>query len=318
MPGHSTAVTYVKLLLTAVFWGGTFIAGRFVARDVGPFSAAFLRFCIATFLLLAIARKAEGSLPPLNLRQAVSVLFLGMTGVFAYNAFFFRGLQDVEAGRAAVIIASNPISISLFSALIFRDRLSLAKMLGIVLSVAGAIVVVTRGDLGGVLSGGFGRGELYIFCCVLSWTAYTLIGKDVMSRLSPLVSVTYSSLIGTTFLLVPAYLEGMPRQVTEYHWLDWVGISYLGIFGTVLGFYWFYQGVFHIGPVRASQFINFVPISAVILAFLILHEPVTKSLLIGAGLVISGVYLAHAGSPKSPADTKDVHPCGSSNKCIGR
>jgi drug/metabolite transporter (DMT)-like permease len=287
-------------MLTAFFWGGTFIAGRSVARDVDPFTAAFIRFCIATLLLLALTWKVEGSFPSLDFRQSVAMFFLGMTGVFAYNAFFFRGLRDVEAGRAAVIIASNPIFISLFSVLIFHDRLGVRKVPGILLSVTGAIVVITRGNLAGALGGSFGIGELFIFCCVFSWTAYTLIGKAVMGRLSPLVVVTYSSLVGTTLLLVPAYLEGMTAKASGYGLIDWIAMAYLGVFGTVLGFQWFYQGVSHIGPVKASQFINFVPISAVILAFLILGEPVTISLLAGAALVISGVYLTNAPARRAP------------------
>jgi len=308
MQSKSTALTYAKLILTALFWGGTFIAGRSVAGSVNPFTAAFLRFCIATTLLLLLTRRAEGFFPSLDLRQVISVTLLGSTGVFAYNAFFFKGLQDVEAGRAAVIIASNPIFISLFSALIFGERLGFKKIMGIVLSVAGAIVVITRGNPAAVLEGGFGRGELYIFCCVFSWTAYTLIGKGVMRRLTPLVTVTYSSLIGTTLLIIPAYLEGMPDELALYGWPAWAGIAYLGVFGTVMGFLWFYEGVVHIGPVRASQFINFVPVSAVVLAYLILDEPVTISLLAGAALVVSGVYLAHLGSARGLALSKGVPP----------
>jgi drug/metabolite transporter (DMT)-like permease len=219
----------------------------------------------------------------------------------------------VEAGRAAVIIASNPISISLFSALIFHDRLGFKKVLGILLSVTGAIIVITRGNPAEVLVGDFGRGELYIFCCVFSWTAYTLIGKGVMGKLSPLATVTYSSLVGTTLLIIPAYLRGMPDEIAGYQWLDWAGMAYLGVFGTVLGFLWFYQGVFHIGPIKASQFINFVPISAVVLAYAILNEPVTISLLIGAALVLSGVYMAHAGPAGGQTLTKEVHTWGSSD-----
>jgi len=72
-----------------------------------------------------------------------------------------------------------------------------------------------------------------------------------------------------------------------------------GLFGTVLGFVWYYEGIKSIGPVRAGLFINFVPVSAVFLAFLILDEPLTASLLIGAILVSSGVYLTTLGSRRA-------------------
>jgi drug/metabolite transporter (DMT)-like permease len=285
---------YLKLLLTAIFWGGTFIAGRYVSAGVGPFSAAFLRFCIATSLLLPIAARARGGLQRLDARQFGAVLLLGLSGVFAYNAFFFSGLKHVEAGRAAVIIATNPISITLFSALLLGERVNAAGVAGIVTSVLGAVVVIARGDLLGLLGGGLGRGELYIFACVLSWTAYSLIGKAVMGRLSPLSAVAYSSAAGTAMLAGPACAEGMLKELPHYGLLDWAGIAYLGVFGTVIGFTWFYEGMKAIGPVRASQFINFVPISAVLLAFLILREPLTLSLVGGAALVVTGVYVTNS------------------------
>jgi drug/metabolite transporter (DMT)-like permease len=287
-------MTYVKLLLTAVFWGGTFIAGRYVAGDVGPYSAGFLRFCVAVVLLLMLTLRAERGLPRLSLRQFAAVLLLGLSGVFAYNVFFFSGLKEVEAGRAAVIIANNPISITLFSVLLFREKIGVRRLLGILISVFGAIVVITRGNIAGIFSEGFGRGEFYIFCCVLSWTAYSLVGKAVMRKLSALVTVAYSSVAGTAMLLPLALREGMPGDLAGYSRVDWLGLAYLGVFGTVVGFTWFYQGMSVIGPVRASQFINFVPVFAIILAFLILKEPLTRSLIVGTALVITGVYLANA------------------------
>ena len=102
---------YIKLFLTAVFWGGTFIAGRVVAKDVGPFAASFLRFAIASIFLLFITWRVDGKLPAIKRAQIIPVIFLGMTGVFAYNVLFFKGLKIIEAGRASLIIANNPIFI---------------------------------------------------------------------------------------------------------------------------------------------------------------------------------------------------------------
>lgn len=250
-----------------------------------------------------LTMKTERRLPPIGLRQVAAIAVLGLSGVFAYNAFFFSGLREVEAGRAAVIISTNPISIAFFSALLLGERVSAMKILGIAISVTGAIVVITKGDVLGVFGGGFGRGEFYIFCCVLSWTTYSLVGKSVMRELSALVTVTYSSVAGTMLLLPMALHENVFGEAVHYSRLDWAGIAYLGVFGTVVGFTWFYEGMDKIGPVRASQFINFVPISAVLLAFFILKEPLTTSLIVGAALVITGVCLTNAVRGKGAVRT---------------
>ena len=283
---------YLKLLLTAIFWGGTFVAGRSLAQNVGPFSAAFFRFAVASVFLVFLTWKIEGKLPVTKGSQIFSVLLLGLTGVFCYNLFFFKGLKLIEAGRAAIIIANNPILIALFSAVFFKEKLNAVKVAGIVISVSGAMVAISRGNLAVLLEGNLGWGEFYIFLCVASWVVFSLLGKAVMSGLSPLASVTCSSITGTLLLFIPAFREDLTHCM-YYSISDWGNILYLGFFGTVLGFVWFYEGIAQIGPTKAGLFINFVPISAILLAFLILDEPLTVSLLVGTILVTAGVYLTN-------------------------
>ncbi len=283
---------YVKLLLTAIFWGGTFVAGRSLAQNVGPFSAAFFRFATASVFLVCLTWKIEGKLSVLKRSQILPVFLLGMTGVFCNSLFFFKGLKLIEASRAAIIIANNPIFIALFAAVFFKEKLNAVKTAGILISVSGAIVAISRGNLGGLLQGNLGWGEFYIFLSVASWVVFSLLGKAVMSGLSPLASVTYSSITGTILLLLPAFREGLTNCI-YYSMSDWWNIFYLGFFGTVLGLVWFYEGINQIGPTKAGLFINFVPISAILLAHLILGEPLTISLLIGTLLVTTGVYLTN-------------------------
>jgi drug/metabolite transporter (DMT)-like permease len=283
-------VIYGKLVLTTIFWGGTFVAARVVAQDVGPWSASFLRFLAASLFLIALILWKEGRLPRLRRHQVIPAILLGMTGVFAYNIFFFLGMKTVHAGRASLIVATNPVFISLLSALLFRERLHSGKVAGIILCLFGATLVISRGDPTALLTGGVGRGELYIAGCVASWVAYTLIGKVIMKDITPLAAVTCSCLIGAAALLPPALLENITEQACGFSLADWTGILFLAFFGTVLGFYWYYQGIQAIGLSRASVFLNLVPVSGVFLGWLILGEAVNYSLLAGAALVVSGVY----------------------------
>lgn len=289
-------MTYVKLVLTAFFWGGTFIAGRYVARDMDPYATAFFRFAIASCFLVALTIKSEGGLPPVKRGRLIPVLLLGLTGVFGYNALFFTGLHYIQAGRASLIIALNPIMISLLSAIIYKERLDWIKGAGIIVSVTGAMIVISNGRPAEILSHGVGRGELCIFGCVASWVAYSLIGKSVMDGLSPLAAVCYSSVVGTAILFFPALASGGLGEILRITGMQWLSLFYLGYFGTVLGFYWYYQGIKKIGPMKAGVFINFVPVSAVILAYFILGEAITWSLFLGAVLVVGGVYTTTASA----------------------
>jgi len=294
-----TMKIYAKLLLTALFWGGAFVAGKIVSQNVGPFSIAFQRFAIASIFLVLLTWKIEGKLPALKNFQIVPVILLGMTGIFTYNVMFFKGLKIIEASRASLIIATCPVFITIFSAFFLKEKLNLVKGLGIAVSVCGAIVVLSKGNINRIFETSLGLGELYVFCCVLSWVAYSLIGKTVMNNLSPFASVSYSAIVGVIALSIPAYFEGLLQNIRNQSVLEWLCISYLGIFGTVVGFVWYYQGVKCLGPTKAGLFINFVPIFAILCAFFILQEPITPSLVVGAVLVISGVYLTNRTSKVS-------------------
>lgn len=285
--------TYLKLFMVAFFWGGTFVAGRSLAGTVSPVSAAFFRFAVASLLLLIFTWKRK-QLSRLSVRQLLVVTALGATGILTYNLFFFNGLTLIGAGRASLIIALNPVFITLVSALIYREPLPAQRILGILLSVSGAIIVITHGQPLTIFDAGVGRGELLIFGCVLSWTLYSVIGKTAMRGLSPLTAVCYSSIAGTLMLLVVAIQQGSIAEALYYPSSAWLSIGYLGMFGTVIGFLWYFQGIQAIGPSRAAVFINFVPVNGVLLATLLLGEPLTLSLLIGGALVVTGSYLANA------------------------
>ena len=279
--------------MAALFWGGTFVAGRQLAPLLEPHASAFLRFLLASILLAGWLYWRLRRFPKVTKRQLLAVVMLGATGVFAYNLLFFAGLKSVEGGRASLIIAANPVLIALASSWLFRERLGTARGAGIVLSVAGAMVVIGRGDMLGLLSGGIGAGEWLLMGCVISWVAYTLIGKGVLHGMSPLLAVCYSSVVGTLLLAVVMLWQGGIDVAALANPEVWFYIVYLAVFGTVLAFVWFYKGVYTLGAARAGQFINLVPVSGVCLSAWLLDEPVTRSLLLGGVLVLLGLWLTN-------------------------
>ena len=293
--------TYFFLVMAALFWGGTFVAGRQLAPLLDPYSAAFLRFLLASVLLLGWLYWQQRRLPAVTGRQMFAVVLLGLTGVVAYNLLFFAGLHTVEAGRASLIIAANPVLIAVASSWLFREYLGLARGLGVVISVAGAMLVIGRGDLPALLAGGVGTGEWLLLGCVLSWVAYTLIGKRILRGMSPLVAVCYSSVVGTLLLGIAVLSNGGIPSTALVHPEVWLYITYLAVFGTLLAFVWFYKGVHALGAARAGQFINLVPISGVCLGAWLLDEPVTRSLLLGGFLVLTGLWLTNRRNGAVPS-----------------
>jgi len=276
-----------------LFFGSTYISGRILSANLPTFTSAFLRFLLASLFLSLIVIKIFGRIPTLTPQEIYLVIFLALTGVVGYNLFFFSGLKFVTASRASMIIALNPSFITLLSALVFKERFNHFNYAGIFLSLIGVSIVISQGNLREIFLGKIGYGELLLLGCVICWSSFTIMGKVVMSRfnLKPIVVITYACIIGTLILALPAYLEGQIKNMREFTWEVWISLIVLGLFGTVLAFIWFYQGVEEIGPSRASIFINLVPVFATLIAVLILGEKLSSSLLIGAVLVVSGVYI---------------------------
>lgn len=282
---------HLRLVLTMVFWGGTFVAGRILAEELHPYTAASFRFLLASLMLLAVVFLRDRSFPRLTGKQWIAMALLGLSGVFAYNILFFTGLQTVEAGRASMIIAVNPVVTAILAALLFRERFKLPAVAGMILSVCGALIVISRGNPGAILVGEIGAGEICIAGCVLSWAAYTLIGKHLLTDIEPLVVVAYSCTLGALFLTLLALSTGHLMDVRLLSARSAVCLLYFALFGTTLGFIWFYNGVKQLGAGKASMYVNLVPVSGILLGSLFLGERLESSLVVGGALVFVGLYL---------------------------
>ena len=282
---------YPKLVLMAVFWSGVFPAVNIVLKSMGLFTSAFLRFGAAAVILLIVLRLREHRLPRPSPREAVLVVGLGLLGITLYNSLFMAGLALVEASRAAVIVPTNPAFTALFAALLLKERFSATRAAGIVCCVLGALWVLARGDPRAFLDLNFGTGELILVVCIFMWSAYTLLGRVALSALPALALTAYVMTAGSIALALPAWLE--QDSLAGATWQAWVALGYLIVFGTVLPFLWFNEGVKALGAARASQFINLVPPIAVAESVLILGEPMTPALYVGAALVVVGLYLTN-------------------------
>lgn len=282
---------YLKLVLMAVCWSGVFPAVALLLRSMDVFTAVFLRFWWAAVILLVLLRWRVDRLPRLSLREAALVAGLGLLGIAAYNAFFTAGLTLVEASRAALIVPTNPAFTALFAAVFLKEPLGRARAMGVALSVAGALWVLCRGDPLAFASLELGLGEFFLVLCLFMWSAYTLVGRVALATLPPLALTAYAMFVGSLPLALPAWLEHVSlASVTA---TSWAAMAYLVVFGTLIPFVWYYEGVQALGAARAAQFVNLVPPLAVAESVLLLGEPFTPALAVGALLIVSGLYLTN-------------------------
>lgn len=284
-------IAYLQLAIMSFCFGGIFIAGKVMANEIPPAQAGFLRFSMASTCLLALLYWRERRFPVPTFKEWAGLTCLGLTGIFGYNLLLLKALQTVEANHSAAMISCNPALITLISCLVLGERISRLNALGVLISVSGAVIVASKGQVSQLLH--FSEGDIFLVGALCCWALYSVIGKHILGSLSALVSVSYAAAIGT-LLLFPATLFFTDiSQINHISHSSWLALFYLAIPGTVIAFLCFYEGIKAIGVIKAGIFINLTPISTLLLSIPILGEIPCPAMLTGTAMVISGVFLVN-------------------------
>ncbi|MBF6030951.1 EamA family transporter [Pseudomonas sp. P115] len=296
MHESSDRLTYLKLTAVTMIWGGTFVAGRYLAAGVDPLLAASLRFILASLALLLFLGVSRTPLARPSAAQMARLTVLGFFGIFFYNLCFFYGLLSINASRAALIVALNPAVIGLASWLLFKERLSASKVLGIGLCLGGAVTVIVSRDAQQVQGAASSwLGDVLIFGCVVAWGVYSLGSRRLNQSLGPLQTVTWSILLGTAMLTLTTFAMGRVsvQSLSVFHLPQWLSLMYLGVLGSAVAYIGYYDGIRRIGTTRSGAFIALNPLTAVVCGALLLDERMTGPMLLGGAVILLGIYLCN-------------------------
>jgi len=283
---------FVLLALVTLVWAGLFPTGKVALQSLPPMTIAAIRLTIGSCLLRLYMGQNPSHQVPWSVSIVASFLFLGFAGYFVGVGCSYLGLRQTTATNAALLNAASPVSLALLSFVILKERLSPRAVIGIVLSMIGVGVIVTRGSWEVVAHSQYNRGDLMLLGTQVSWGIYTIYGRRLMQRISPLAATTYTYMAGALWLTLASGLtEWGQWTLAETTLPSWLAIAYQSSFGTFAHF-WFYDAVATLGPNRVGVFLNLVPVMAIVIAYLFLHEPLTVSHLIGGAIVISGILIA--------------------------
>ncbi len=183
---------YLLLTLTAFFWAGNIVLARYVAGHVPPMTLSCVRWIGAFFMLLPFAWPyLKRDWPALRARLPL-MLALSATG-FAYNnAASYWALQYTQALNALLIQSSGPLFVALWSLLLFGVRLTWAQTAGIVISLAGVLTILLRGDFAALAAIRFNKGDVMFASAILSFGLYSALmpRRPVTHPLSLIVFTT--------------------------------------------------------------------------------------------------------------------------------
>ena len=292
MEKQNLTKTYLILLLVPLFWGGAFGATKHILSELSPLTTSALRFIIAGLLML-IWSSWRKELTWLPIKQNLfNLLALGATGVFSYNYFFATGLQYTTAVTAALIIVINPVFTTCIASFFMGEAWNWRTLLGVIISLLGVSLVVSKGDLSVLTEMSIGRGEIYLFGSVASWVIYTLLVKKVSRTIGTTVVTAVSTMMGAVMLLILSIIkEDQWSKVLNLSNQTMLEIIYLATCATVVAFLLFNWGIQRIGATKASAYINLMPINALWIAVFLYGEKISAYHLIGMSLTLLGVYI---------------------------
>lgn len=285
----ATSRYFALLALTAALWGAQPLLVKITMRELNPSTMTAVRYLLMSITFFALMRwRGLPLLPPLRLMPAL--LLMGITGVALNNIAQFTGLQLSTVSNATLIATTTPAVTALVALIFLRERLLPIELLGILLSVAGALFLVSKGQIDVLLHISFNKGDLLFFTAQLGWAVYSLTGFRVMRHLPPLTTTAWAGLFGTAGTFIYAALTGQ-LDVHSVGGTTLACMVYIVWIGGVCAMIFWNMGVKVVGAGQAAIFLNIMPLVGVVLGVTLLGEDFAFREAFGAVGILGGVYI---------------------------
>lgn len=283
---------YVLLTLAAFFWSGNMVFARGLRANVPPIALAFWRWTIVAMLVLPFALPSLKAQWPQLRRSWRAVLVLALLGVAGFNTIAYVALQYTTATNATLLNSFIPVATMTMSWVLLGKRLARVEGVGVVVSFAGVVAIVSRGDVGTLIGLKLNVGDLWMLVAVLVWAGYTIGLQQWRPKgVDPMLMLAALTIVGLG-MLVPWYAWELARgRSISVSPMTLLGIGYTGVFPAFLGYVFYNRGVALVGANRGSLFIHLMPAFGTLLSAIFLSERPRWFHFMGIGLIFFGIFL---------------------------
>lgn len=285
---------YLLLTLAALFWSSNMVIGRAIRGDIPPFTLAFGRWVVAGLIVLPLALPHLKAQWPQLKAGWRSLLVLGLLGIAGYNTFAYLGLQHTTATNAALLNAFVPIATIAISWAFLGKRLKPLEAAGVLISLAGALTIVARGELQVLARLDLNIGDLWMLLAVLDWALYTIALAWRPAGLHPMLMLGATVAVGIAALAPACAWELAHGARPQLGAVSLATVAYLGIVPGVLSYIFYNRGVAEVGANRASLFIHLMPVFGTLLSSVFLGEIAQAYHYLGIALIFAGIGLTMA------------------------
>ena len=291
---HTTRLLpYIEVLFAVIVWGASFIATKVTLVEISPITIVWLRFAMGVIILgITVVLRRQFALP--NKNEWGYFALLGFLGITFHQWLQSNGLITSEASTTAWIVATTPVFMALLGWLVLKEGLDWVKISGILLAFIGVLVVVSDGNLALISIGKFGApGDVLILISAVNWAIFSTLSRRGLKSYPASLMMFYVMSLGwvfTTLLFIPTEgLAEIPRLTLN----GWIGVLFLGIFCSGLAYIAWYDALQVLSAAQTGVFLYIEPLVAVVVAAIVLAEPITWGSLLGGAVILMGVWLVN-------------------------
>ena len=293
----------IMLIGMSLVWGINFSVVKTALTDLSPLSFNSLRFGLASLFLLTMLWVLERDLS-FRREDIGRLVLLGLIGNTIYQLLFINGIARTTASNSSLILATMPIFVALLSSVLGVERVERKVWHSVILSFIGIFLIVQGAGRTLTMTDQSWIGDLLILTGTICWSTYTVLSKPLLQRYTPLKLTTLTMVMGTPLLV----LVSIP-SLKEQNWgsvslQGWLCLIYSFCFAVAIGFVIWYTGVSRIGTTRTALYENLITVIAVAVAWLFLSERMTLLQVLGAVLVLTGLYLARRPSTETGSNAR--------------
>ena len=284
---------YMMLTLCSLFWSGNFIVGKFATLyEVPPLTLNFLRWLIVWVILIPFTFKDIIKNFKIIKKNFYSIFLMSITSISVFNSVVYYSLNFTQVLNGALMISTIPVLIIFISFIFKTEKISFNQILGVIFSITGVIIIVTRLDFFRLINLDLNKGDLWLLIAMLSWAIYSTMLRTFKIALKALTFISIIVSIGLIFLLPQFLFEYKNHQIIQFNFPVILITSYVVLFAGLGAYIFWNKGVAIVGPNKAGIFLHLMPVFSSFMAIFILNEKLMGFHIIGAVVIIAGIYLS--------------------------
>ena len=285
---------YIFLLLATLFWSGNFIVGKAASLfEIPPFTLNFYRWLFAWLILAPFTLQEIFEKKKYILENIKLIIILGITSITFFNSIVYYSLNFTNVISGVLMISTIPVMIIFFSWIFKIEKTNVYQILGVIFSLFGVVVIITKAKLTSLLSLNFNKGDIWMVVAMFSWAIYSALLKKKKHKLSQIALLQTIITMGLIFLL-PIYIIEMKIGYLATLNLPFIlTLTYVVLFPGLASFLFWIKGISIIGANRSGIFLHLMPILSTIMAIIIFGEKFMFFHLVGAALILIGILLSN-------------------------